>query len=105
MERVAAVAWREWDIEGGQTVRAGGTSVWVGSTLEWGVRTMGEEAQNPLAVLEWPEGTGIGQVATRAGGGTESAKGAVRRVATCDRQVGGGDGCGAMDEQALAGTG
>ena len=73
--------------------------------LEWGVRTMGEEAQNPLAALEWPEGMGIGQVVTQAGGGMESAKGAVRRVATCDRQVGGGDRHGIMDEQALAGLG
>ena len=78
MERVVVVAQREWDVEGGRTERAGGTSVWVGSMLEWGVRTMGEEAQNPLAALEWPEGTGIGQVATRASGGMESAKGAVQ---------------------------
>ena len=49
--------------------------------LEWGVRTVGEGARNPLAVLEWPEGTGIGQVATWAGGGMESAKVAVRCVA------------------------
>ena len=68
------------DVEGGQTARAGGTSVWAGSTLEWGVRAMGEGARNPLAALEWPEGTGIGQVVTRAGSGTESAKAAVRRV-------------------------
>ena len=52
-----------------------------GQQLEWGVRTVGEGAQNLLAALEWPEGMGIGQVATRAGGGTESAKAAVRRVA------------------------
>ena len=44
MERVAAVARREWDIEGGRTARVGGTSVWAGSMLEWGVHTMGEEA-------------------------------------------------------------
>ena len=75
------MAQREWDIEGGWTVRAGGTSVWAGSTLEWGVHTMGEGARNPLAALEWPEGTGIGQVVTWAGGGTESAKAArVARV-------------------------
>ena len=48
---------------------------------------------------------GIGQVATRAGSGTESVKGAVRRVATCDRQVGRGDGRGIMDEQVLASAG
>ena len=95
------MAQREWDVEGGRTARAGGMSVWVGSTLEWGV---GEEARNPLVVLEWPEGTGIGQVATWAGGGTESAKRTVQRVATCNRQVGGGDGRGVMDKQALAGT-
>ena len=42
-----------------------------------------------MAALEWPEGMGIGQVATRAGGGTESAKVAVRRVARAtDKQVG-----------------
>ena len=75
------MAWREWDIEGRQTARAGGTSVWAGSMLEWGVHTVGEGARNLLAVLEWPEGTGIGQMATRAGSGTESAKAAVRRVA------------------------
>ena len=34
-----------------------------------------------MVALEWPEGTGIGQVATQAGGGTESAKVVVRRVA------------------------
>ena len=28
---------REWDVESGRTARAGGTSVWVGSMLEWGV--------------------------------------------------------------------
>ena len=56
-------------------------SVWVGGTLEWGVRTVGEGARNPLAALEWPEGMGIGQVATWAGSGTESAKAAVQRVA------------------------
>ena len=78
MERVAAVAWREWDIEGGQTARVGGTSVWVGSTLEWGVCTMGEGARNPLVALEWPEGMGIGQVVTRAGSGMESVKAAVQ---------------------------
>ena len=99
------MAWREWDVEGGWTVRVGGMSVWAGSMLEWGVHTMGEEARNLLVVLEWPEGTGIGQVATWAGGGTESAKGAVWRVATCDRQVGRGDGHGIMDEQALADAG
>ena len=55
--------------------------MWAGSTLEWGVHTVGEGARNPLAALEWPEGTGIGQVVTRAGGGTESAKAAVWRVA------------------------
>ena len=85
MEWVAAVARREWDVEGGWTVRTGGMSVWVGSTLEWGVRSVGEGARNPLAALEWPEGTGIGQVVTQAGGGTESAKVAVWRVARCDR--------------------
>ena len=37
--------------------------------------------------------------------GTESVKALVQRVARCDRQVGGGDGCGVMDEQALAGGG
>ena len=37
--------------------------------------------------------------------GMESVKAAVQRVARCDRQVGGGDGCGVMDEQALAGAG
>ena len=58
-----------------------------------------------MVALEWPEGTGIGQVATRAGSGMESAKGVVRQVATCDRQVGGGDGRGVMDEQVLAGAG
>ena len=46
MERVAVVAWREWDVEGGWTVsaRAGGPSVWAGSTLEWGIHTVGEGA-------------------------------------------------------------
>ena len=42
---------------------------------------MGEGARNPLAALEWPEGTGIGQVVTWAGGGMESAKAAVWQVA------------------------
>ena len=42
MEKVAAVAQRECDVEGRWTVREGGTSVWVGSMLEWGVHTMGE---------------------------------------------------------------
>ena len=72
---------REWDVESGRTARVGGMSVWAGSTLEWGVCTVGEGAQNPLAVLEWPEGTGIGQVVTWASSGTESAKAVVRRVA------------------------
>ena len=33
---------QQWDVEGEQTVRVGGTSVWAGSMLEWGVRTVGE---------------------------------------------------------------
>ena len=37
--------------------------------------------------------------------GMESAKVAVQRVARCNRQVGRGDRCGVMDEQALASTG
>ena len=80
------------DVEGGQTARAGGTSVWAGSTLEWGVGTMGEGARNPLAALEWPEGTGHrtgGDPGRRwhgecEGSGTASSQG--------DRQVGGGRG-------------
>ena len=58
-----------------------------------------------MAALGRPEGMGVGQVATWASGGMESVKAAVRRVARCDRQVGGGDGHGVMDEQALAGAG
>ena len=48
---------------------------------------------------------GVGQVATWASGGMESAKAAVWRVARCNRQVGGGDGRDVMYEQALAGAG
>ena len=72
--------------------------VWVGPVV-WGV----------VEGCCWGSGTslsGLGYV-VRPGDmvgcmecGTESAKAAVRRVARCDRQVGRGDGCGVMDEQA-----
>ena len=87
--------------------------MWVGSTLNtyhgggarrWGLWVCDGGARNPLVALGRPEGTGVGQVATQAGGGMESAMAAVRRVARC-RQGGGGDGHGVMDEQALAGAG
>ena len=91
---------------GGQHIRVGGMYVlWGRGPCRWGLWVHNGGAQNPLVALEWPEGTGVGQVATQAGGGMESAKAAVRRVARCDRQVGGGDGHGVMDEQALASAG
>ena len=78
----------------------GQTCVWVGP-VAWGIV---EGHCWGSSMLLWGFGYVVqpGDMVGCMECGMESAKAAVQRVAGCDRQVGGGDGHGVMDEQALA---
>ena len=81
----------------------GRTHIWVGPVM-WDV----------IEGHQWGSGTSLwglgyvvqpGDVVGCMECCTESVKAVVQRVARCNRQVGGGDRRGVMDEQALASTG